>query len=131
MVIAMSDGGAIARRIFRRSPPWLALVALLVQFVAAFGHLHPEDYRFLERGHSLASLYGGSGPVDPSSPVLPPDVDCPICASVLLLGNAPLPMAAALPLPRSAALVAVAAGEALWLTLPRHLLFTTRGPPLV
>ncbi len=127
----MSDRGAIARRNLQRSAPWLALFALLVQFVAAFGHMHPEDYRFLERGHGLASLRAGSGPVDPSSPVLPPDVDCPICASVFLLGNAPLPAAIPLPAPPGVALAIVAAGKALWLTLPRHLLFITRGPPIV
>jgi hypothetical protein len=131
MVIAMSDKGAIAARIFRRSPPWLALFALLLQFVAAFGHLHPEDYRFLVAGHGLASVHAGSGPAGPALPALPPDSNCPICASAFLLGNAPMPVAAALPAPRDVELAAAEAGQALWLTRPRHLLFISRGPPLV
>ncbi|MGH7033275.1 MAG: hypothetical protein ACREFL_06060 [Stellaceae bacterium] len=126
----MRDCSVPARRIFRRSPPWLALFALALQFIAAFGHLHPEDYRFLAAGHSPASLTRG-GPLVPSEPATPADSDCPICASIALLGNTPLPALVALPAPRAAAIGATRLGKALWLSLPSHFLFTTRGPPLV
>jgi len=119
-----------ARRTFRRSPLWLALFAVTLQFIAAFGHLHPEDYRFLVQGHGQASFERG-GPLLPSEPATPADSDCPICASIALLGNAPLPTLVALPAPRAAGISAARLSEALWLSLPPHFLFTTRGPPLV
>jgi hypothetical protein len=126
----MRDRRVPARRIFRRSPPWLALFALALQFIAAFGHLHPEDYRFLAAGHSPAAVTQG-GPSVPSEPATPADSDCPICASIALLGNTPLPALIALPAPHAASISTVRFGEALSLSLPPHFLFTTRGPPLV
>lgn len=112
-------------------PGWLALFAIAVQLAVSFGHTHPEDYRFLLRGHGAPVLSAGDFQPGQSTPALPADSDCPICASVFMLGNAPMPMALALPVPHGMALAVVAAGEALWLTLPRHLLFVTRGPPLI
>ncbi|HKT17438.1 MAG TPA: hypothetical protein VJR47_05305 [Stellaceae bacterium] len=126
----MRDCSVPARRTFRRSPLWLALFALALQFAAAFGHLHPEDYRFLVQGHGPASIAHG-GPLLPSEPAMPADSDCPICASIALLGNAPLPALVALPAPRAASIGTPHLGESLRLSLPPHFLFATRGPPLV
>lgn len=130
MVAVMPIRSVSARRTFCRLPLWLALFAVTLQFIAAFGHLHPEDYRFLVRGHGPVSIERG-GPSLPSEPATPVDSDCPICASIALLGNAPLPALVALPAPHAAAISITRLSEALWLSLPRHFLFTTRGPPLV
>jgi len=129
MVPAMRDRSVPAMRTLRRSPPWLALFALALQFIAAFGHLHPEDYRFLAVGHSPISVTHG-GPSVPSAPAMPADSDCPICASILLLGNAPVPILAAIPAPLATIIAALRFGETLLLALPPHFLFATRGPPL-
>jgi hypothetical protein len=115
----------------RRGPGWLALFTLLIQLVGSFGHMHPEDFRFLQHGNAAPTLMAGDGPAGRSSPVLPADTDCPICASVLLLGSSALPDAVVLPLPQIATTSALFIGATLWLTPPRHLLFSTRGPPSV
>jgi hypothetical protein len=114
----------------QRGAAWLALFGVLVQLVASFGHVHPEDYRFFLHGDHALVLTAGNGPTG-NFPALPGDIDCPICASVLLLGSSALPNAVVLPLPQVAETASSFVGDALWLTPPRHLLFTTRGPPLV
>ena len=119
------------RKLRRGFPGWLALFAMAVQLVVSFGHMHPEDYRFLLRGHGAPMLSAGDFQPGSSSPLLPADDDCPICAATFLLGNAPMPVAATLPVPRGTALAAAPSGEALWLSPPRHFLFSTRAPPLV
>jgi hypothetical protein len=121
---------AIEGRSLRSAPPWLALLAMLIQFVASYGHFDPGDFNFLQRGHSpltLASAHwlGGSGGNGMAS-----DVDCPICASMTLLGSSALPEGVRLPMPSFHGAVVVASFDALHLTPPAHLLFETRGPPL-
>jgi hypothetical protein len=115
----------------RRFPAGLALFGLLLQLFVSFAHIHSEDYRFLIHGHGgLALSSSENDPGSNSSPVLP-DVDCPICASAMLLGSSTLPDAVALPLPRIAEIAPSFLGVTLRLTPPRHLLFSTRGPPSV
>jgi hypothetical protein len=130
MVAVMPIRSVSARRTFRRSPLWLALFAVTLQFIAAFGHLHPEDYRFLIHGHGPVTVERG-GPLLPSDPGTPADSDCPICASNALLGNTPLPALVALPAPHAASISIAPCGETLSLSLPPHFLFATRGPPSV
>lgn len=120
---------ATGRNSLRRAPQWLALLAMLIQFVASFGHFDPGDFDFLERGHgplTLAAAHetggGGNGTAT--------DVDCPICASIMLLGSSALPEAVRVPKPSIQRAVIVASLDALHLTPPSHLLFETRGPPL-
>jgi len=102
---------------------------LLLQFVASFGHLHPEDYRFLLQGHGALVLVAGD-PTSRGTPPLLADIDCPICTATQLLGNSTLPDPVAL-LPRSMAPIAtLIAAEELRLVARDHLLRPTRGPPL-
>ena len=42
---------AIKGQDLRRAPYWIALLAMLLQFVASYGHLHPQDFNFLLHGH--------------------------------------------------------------------------------
>jgi hypothetical protein len=58
------------------------------------------------------------------------DVDCPICASMTLLGSSALPEGVRIPMPSLHGAAVVASFDALHLTPPAHLLFDTRGPPL-
>jgi hypothetical protein len=113
----------------RRLPAWLALFALLVQFTASFGHLHA--LRYVAHGSGMPAFTTGDGSSGGSAPFLPVDTDCPICASAQLLGNSTLPGAVALLAPLVAELAAFTALDELRLTAPDHLLFTSRGPPLV
>ncbi len=120
---------AFARIDLRRLPHWFALFAVLVQLVASYGHMHPEDYRFLLRGHAAPMLHAGNGPTGGSSPVVPVDDSCPICAAAQLLGSSTLPDAVVLPMPRLETVVAAPAIEPLAPIAPRYLLFSNRAPP--
>jgi hypothetical protein len=120
---------AIGKRSLRRAPPWLALLAMVIQFVASYGHLHRQDFNFLERGHGPLSVVSASG-LDGGIGDGMSDIDCPICASMALLGSSAPPEGVRLPLPSMHGSVILATIEALHLAPPLHLLFETRGPPL-
>jgi hypothetical protein len=114
----------------RRWPAWLALFAVLLQFAASVGHLHPEDYSFLLRGHHAAIVTANNHGFPAPWPLLKGDADCAICATARLIGSSSLPPVVTLPLPTHGALATVLRDEALRLVAPDHLLFTTRGPPI-
>lgn len=120
-----------ARTTIRQMPHWLALVAVLIQLIASFGHIHAEDYRFLVHGHSATIVKAGDGPTGGAGPFLAPDIDCAICASAQILGAGALPVAFAPSALHLDGVTSLAAVDELWLTPPRHLLFSTRAPPLV
>jgi hypothetical protein len=126
-----SSSLAMGRTRLRRVPQWLALLALLVQFVASFAHFDPDDYAFFLAGREAPTLDGAHGSTPGSSQSLPANGICPICASIQMLGSTALPDGALLPEPcaQVAALVFVAVAE-LWLTPRRYLLFVARAPPL-
>jgi hypothetical protein len=117
-------------RTLRRTPHWLALVAMLVQFIASYGHLHPEDFDFLVHGHGTPTLSADHGPTRAIGDPMVVDLDCPICAAMQMLGSSQLPEGTHLVPPLSRGTVQSARFDALWLTPPPHLLFETRGPPL-
>jgi hypothetical protein len=122
---------AIGRARLRRAPQWLALLALLVQFVATFAHFDPNDYAFLLEGSGPPALAAAHGSSPGSSQSLPDDGICPICASIQLLGSTALPDGAVLPEPCTQIEARVSAAVAeLWLRPRRYLLFVTRAPPL-
>jgi hypothetical protein len=77
-----------------RSGAVLALFALAVQFVAAFGHIHKEDFARIPSPGSAAFLAtaaegGRQVPVPPSHD--DHDLVCSICASISLAGTLLLP----------------------------------------
>ncbi len=115
----------------RRTPHFLALLAMLFQFVFSFGHFHAQDFASLQSGHqplAIAHAQGASGGV---GQILAGDVDCPICSSIQQLGSTALIDGVSLPLPAIQQAGFVLAIEPLRLTPPPHLLFNTRGPPVV
>src|SRR5271169_5107927 len=72
----------------------LALLALAVQFIVAFGHIHRDDiYGFARAAAAIAA------PVPGDHPAKHGDDYCAICATVSLLGNSFAAAAPALPLP--------------------------------
>jgi hypothetical protein len=127
----MTISSTSARVTIRQLPHWLALFAVLIQLIASFGHIHPEDYRFLVHGHGATIVKAGDGPIGGSGPFLAPDIDCAICASAQILGTGALPVAFAPSVLHLDTVTSLAAVDELWLTPPRHLLFSTRAPPLV
>jgi DUF2946 family protein len=126
----MLDRLAIGRRNLRRAPQWLALLAMMIQFVASYGHIHPQDFRGMLQGHGTPVVTAPNGTSSGLGDGATADTDCPVCASISLLGSSALPDGIRVPMPSSQASTAVVAFDALHLTLPPHLLFETRGPPL-
>ena len=127
----MLDRLAIGRRNLRRAPPWLALLAMMIQFVASYGHIHPQDFRGMLQGHGTPVITAPNGTGSGLGDGVAADTDCPVCASISLLGSSALPDGIRIPMPSSQASVAIVAFDALHLTAPPHLLFDTRGPPHV
>jgi hypothetical protein len=122
---------AIVRDNLHRAPHWLAIAAMLIQFVASYGHFHTQDYRFLQRGHAALSVASAHADGGSSGHGLATDLDCPICTSIQALGSSALPDSIRLPMPVFRASLVPVAFDPLRLTPPPHLLFDTRGPPSV
>jgi hypothetical protein len=127
----MLDRIAMGRGNLRRAPQWLALLAMMIQFIASYGHIHPQDFRPLLQGHGAPAITAPNGTGSGLGDGLVGDADCPVCASISLLGSSALPDSIRLPMPSSQASGAIVAFDALHLTAPPHLLFDTRGPPHV
>jgi len=126
----MLGRGTLARKL-RRAPHWLALLAMLVQLVASYGHIHPEDFDIFHQGHGAPMLAEHHSPSRAIGDPATADLDCPVCAAMQILGSSAQPEGVHLTPPLSRHVAALAMLNALWLTPPRHLLFNTRGPPLL
>jgi len=122
---------AIGRTNLLRTPHYLALLAILLQLVLSFGHFHAQNFAALQSGHQPLALANAQGAAGGAGQGLAGDIDCPICSSVQLLGSTALPDGVHLraPIIRHAGISFSVAP--LRLTPPAHLLFATRGPPVV
>lgn len=119
---------AIGRTNLRRTPQFLALLAMVLQFVISFGHFDGQEFAALQNSHqplTIANAQGAGG----NGQGLAGDIDCPICSSIQLLGSTALPDGVQLRAPIIPQTGIVLAVEPLRLTPPPHLLFDTRGPP--
>jgi hypothetical protein len=133
MLTAMLGRLAIGRTSLRRTPQFVALLAMLVQFVLSFGHFDGQDFAALHSGHqyqplTIASAQGAGGGTGQG---FAGDIDCPICSSIQLLGSTALPDGVRLRMPVAQHTGVVLAIAPLRLTPPPHLLFDTRGPPVI
>jgi hypothetical protein len=131
MLTPMLGRLAIGRTNLRHAPQYLALLAMFVQFVLSFGHFDAQDFVVFHSGHQPLSIANAQDTGGGTGHGLAGDIDCPICSSIQLLGSTALPDGVALRTPVIQHTGPVLAGEALQLTPPPHLLFDTRGPPLV
>ncbi len=109
---------------------FLALAAMLVQFAASYGHMHPEDfYRLLgSTGPTMIAMpQGDNAPI----PAGPDEDGCDICQVMHMASGAalPPPIAVALPSESLAAMPAAEIAELL-LSPPAYFLFRTRAPPI-
>jgi hypothetical protein len=118
-----------------RSWAWLALFALALQTVVSFGHTHRDDLGLpplTKAGQTqiLDAKRAQTGPADqdhrPS-----PNHDCPICASIVLLGTGAPALVPVLVVP--ALVIRFSPTEKLIYRLqPQFILsFQARGPPIV
>ena len=131
MLTPMLGRLAIGRTRLRRTPQFVALLAMLLQFVLSFGHFDGQDFAALQSGHQPLTIANAQGAGGGTGQGLASDVDCPICSSIQLLGSTALPDGVRLLLPVVQHTGIVLAIAPLRLTPPPHLLFDTRGPPVV
>jgi len=131
MLTPMLGRLAIGRTSLRRTPQFVALLAMLLQFVLSFGHFDGQNFAALQSSHHPLTIANAQGASGGTGQGLAGDIDCPICSSIQLLGSTALPDGMLLRAPVVRHTGFVFAGEPLRLTPPPHLLFDTRGPPVV
>ena len=109
----------------------LALFALAVQFVLAFGHIHRDDiYGFARAAVAIAApVPGGSQQLPSDQPTKHGDDYCAVCAAVSLLGNSFAAAAPTLPLPSASHAIELLDRVATILIAPRRAAFQSRAPP--
>ena len=112
----------------------LALFALAVQFVLAFGHIHRDDiYGSARPTAAMAAVPDGSQPLPANHPANHPakhgDDYCAICATVSLLGNSFAAAAPTLPLPSASYAIEQLDRVAVIFIAPRRAAFQSRAPP--
>jgi hypothetical protein len=110
----------------------LALFALAVQFVLAFGHIHRDDIYGSARPAAAiaAALPDGSQPLPANHPAKHGDDYCAICATVSLLGNSFAAAAPSLPLPSTSHAIEQLDRVAVIFVAPRRAAFQSRAPPV-
>ena len=109
----------------------LALFALAVQFVLAFGHIHHEDiYRSARPAAAMAAAVPDGGqPLPANHPAKHSDDYCAICAAVSLLGNSFAAAAPSLPVPAASHAIEPFDRVAAIFIAPRRAAFQSRAPP--
>jgi len=109
----------------------LALFALAVQFVLAFGHIHRDDiYGSVRSAAAIAAAVpDGSQPLPANHPARHGDDYCAICAAVSLLGNSFAAAAPSLPLPSASYAIEQFDRVAAIFIAPRRAPFQSRAPP--
>lgn len=111
----------------RRIGAALALVALWLQFVVSFAHVHPEDLLGYGRasGATVASVTDASR--HPGTSV--PDDNCPICESIFLVGSALPALQPCVCGPASVGMRRAEIASGVELKLRQRVPFQTRAPP--
>src|ERR1700730_9638520 len=109
----------------------LALLALAVQFVVAFGHIHRDDIYGPARPAAAiaAAVPDGGQPLPANHPAKHSDDYCAICATVSLLGNSFAAAAPLWPLPAASPAIEQFAHVVAMFIAPRRTAFQSRAPP--
>src|SRR5277367_255326 len=109
----------------------LALLALAVQFIVAFGHIHRDDiYGFTRTAAAVAApVPDGGQPLPANHPGKHGDDYCAICATMSLLGNSFVAAAPTLPLPPASHAIERPDRAAIIFIAPRRAAFQSRAPP--
>ncbi len=119
----------------RKLGGWLALLALAVQLVLSFGHIHREDIYGPERPAAAPSVSAALAAGDAQS--LPADRSshhtgdyCAICATISLLSTSFVAMPPQLALPLASYAIEHIDGVAVAFIAPQRAPFQSRAPPL-
>jgi hypothetical protein len=109
----------------------LALLALAVQFVLAFGHIHHDDIYGPARPAAAiaAAVPDGSLPLPADQPAKHGDDYCAICATISMLGNSFVAAAPTLPLPAAAHAIEQLDLVVAVFIAPSRAAFQSRAPP--
>jgi hypothetical protein len=117
---------------------WLALLALAVQLIVSFGHVHPENFNSaIGAGSAQLASVVQQASKDTGSPATPsdhrgsglPHDDCAICVSIYLAGSALIGQPPALAVPTTFDAVLLPPLNEFDLELVRYFSFRTRAPP--
>jgi hypothetical protein len=119
-------------RAHQTSGAWLALAALLVQFVVSFAHIHREDLVPVVPGSVLnGSWLNPALPDDSRSRIPTRDRDfCAICASITLVGSVVLPLPPTVVLTTVPRRIGLIERVIIVASTDRHRHFQARGPPV-
>ena len=114
------------------SGAWLALAALLVQFVVSFAHIHRDDLvPVVSESVPNASPLNPALPDDSRSPPPARDHDfCMICASMTLVGSVVLPQPPTVVLANVPCRVGLTERAILLAATDQDRYFQARGPPI-
>jgi hypothetical protein len=126
----------VLRAFARRSGACLALVALLLQFVLSFAHVHKHDLAVSGYDRTDVASIGHAGPTRQAVEQVPArladdDDHCPICFSNFLLSSSSIPDA-----PANQQSLQFAEIDGAFTPIsdrvfqPRHAAFQSRAPPV-
>ncbi|MBV9061492.1 MAG: DUF2946 family protein [Alphaproteobacteria bacterium] len=114
-----------------RHGSWLALVALAINIVLAFGHVHAPDGTV--SGRQVASIAAGDVTDSGQSqkhPAHHADYLCPICMAAAAMDNALAPVPPALSIEFADAMIDHPIDHVLLLPQPARIGYLSRGPPI-
>ena len=115
-----------------RHGSWLALVAIAINFVVAFGHVHGFDGTGSERGPvaQIATSAPADGNRGPNHPADQADYLCPICMAAAAMGTALAPTPPPLLVEFAEASIDRAVQHMAAVPHAPRAAFQSRGPPL-
>ena len=117
-------------RAYQTSGAWLALAALLVQFVASFAHIHRDDLLpVLPETVLNRSLFKPALPERSPAPTRDHDF-CAICASMTLVGSVVLPLPPTVILATVRCRIGLIERVIILASTEAHRHFQARGPPV-
>lgn len=112
----------------RRGGAGLALLALVVQVVLSFGHLHLDDLRPVSSATTQAASFHPA-PAHRRLPPGAPEDDCPICVVMHLAASGVVSAPPAIAIPTGFSPIAHSSDAARHFSPARYVLFRTRAPP--
>jgi hypothetical protein len=107
----------------------LALIAMVLQLVLTFGHVHAQLVTSLSSGQSLTAQSSGRGSSYPQDGLA--DSYCSTCALIQMSATSAPSVAPVLPLPASVNFVTLRPQVELALDATPHFQAKARAPPLV
>jgi hypothetical protein len=109
---------------------WLALVALAINVVLSFGHIHAIGGHRSERGLILAHIASPDSQTPDHSDDSKTDDLCPICMATAAIGTALAPTPPALPVEFAEVAIGPAIEHTVAIPPAPRAAFQSRGPPI-